>query len=347
VTTPSLAARLGAPVDPIAARHPEIARWRPPTTADIDAVHAVFVAGDTVDHPTWITPRQDIAEYFALSHVDPTRDMIVAETEDGRIVAAGGAFLHPAREGGALTVLVEGTVHPEHRRRGIGTVLHAWLDARAVQAVAEAASQLPDGGVRAELKTSSDEHNADLIALAERVGYRIERWFSTMVRDLAAPVPAVSAPDGIQVVPFSHDRDEDARIARNDAFRDHWGSRPTDPERWAQYVGGDFFRPDLCRLAIDEGGRIAAFCLASVNEGDWAGHGASHAYIDLIGVVRDHRRRGLAPLVVAAALQAMADAGLAQAVLDVDTASPTGANTLYENLGFRATERHVSLVRHL
>jgi hypothetical protein len=33
-------------------------------------------------------------------------------------------------------------------------------------------------------------------------------------------------------------------------------------------------------------------------------------------------------------------------VLDVDTASKTGANTLYERLGFRATHRQQALVRH-
>jgi mycothiol synthase len=32
-------------------------------------------------------------------------------------------------------------------------------------------------------------------------------------------------------------------------------------------------------------------------------------------------------------------------VLDVDTASKTGAHTLYERLGFRATQRQQALVR--
>ena len=115
----------------------------------------------------------------------------------------------------------------------------------------------------------------------------------------------------------------------------------------AKFVGGEFFRPDLSRLVVDADGAIAAFCLVSVNEDDWATLGASHAYIDLIGVVREHRRRGLAPLVISGALQAIADAGLAKAVLDVDTASPTGANTLYERLGFVATERSVALVKKI
>ncbi|WP_241965240.1 GNAT family N-acetyltransferase [Microbacterium telephonicum] len=162
-----------------------------------------------------------------------------------------------------------------------------------------------------------------------------------------AGAPAVEAPNDIRIVPYTRDRDEDARVARNDAFRDHWGSLPTQSESWAKFVGGEHFRPDLSRIAVDADGAIAAFCLASVNEDDWELLGASHAYIDLIGVVRGHRRRGLAPAVIAGALAAIADAGLQQTVLDVDTASPTGANTLYEGLGFRATERSVAFVERL
>ena len=46
-------------------------------------------------------------------------------------------------------------------------------------------------------------------------------------------------------------------------------------------------------------------------------------------------------------LAAIAAAGLERAVLDVDTASPTGANTLYEGLDFHATERSVALVERV
>jgi ribosomal protein S18 acetylase RimI-like enzyme len=51
--------------------------------------------------------------------------------------------------------------------------------------------------------------------------------------------------------------------------------------------------------------------------------------------------------VIAETLAAIAEAGLEKAVLDVDTESPTGAHTLYEGLGFTATERSLALVRHL
>jgi len=174
-----------------------------------------------------------------------------------------------------------------------------------------------------------------------------ERWFSTMVRDLSEPIPEVEASgsEDVAIVAYSPERREPTRLARNDAFRDHWGSLETPPERWGRFIEGRLVRPDLCRLAV-EGDRVVAFAIGSVNEEDWHVQGYSSVYIDLIGVVRDRRGRRLAPAVITALLRAAKDAGLDKAVLDVDTESPTGANSLYGNLGFEATERMVALVQH-
>lgn len=331
--------------------HPDIAVWRSPTEADIDGMHAVAAAADAVDHPTWITPREDIADTFDLPFIDHSRDSLVAVDADGRIVGFVSALLHPSRAG-QLTVNLGGAVHPDHRRRGIGTLLLAWQRARALERLAEVAPTLepaasldpPVEAWAADLKVYAEESNVDQQAIAARVGFRPERWFTTMERDMTLPVPELAAPAGLSIVPFTHDRDDDARLARNDAFRDHWGSLPSQPETWQKFVGGPFFRADLSRLAVDADGQIVGFCLASVNEDDWQALGASNSYIDLIGVVRAHRRRGIAPLVIAGTLGAIRDAGLERAVLDVDTASPTGANTLYEGLGFHATSQEVALV---
>ncbi len=323
--------------------------WRMATPDDVDAIHSVLAAADRVDHPTWTTPREEVADTFDLPHIDHTRDTIIGFGVDGEPVAFGSAFLHPSRQG-TLTVNLGGAVVPALRRHGIGAGIYGWQLSRALQQLAEAASAVADTADTtwsAEVKSYAEETDLGSRRIAEGLGFRAERWFSSMVRDQSEPVGALTPPAGMSVVPYTHDRDDDARQARNDAFRDHWGSLDSQPETWAKFVGGEFFRPDLSRLVVDADGAIAAFCLVSVNEEDWATLGASHAYIDLIGVVRGHRRRGLAPLVISGALQAIADAGLEKAVLDVDTASPTGANTLYERLGFVATERSVALVLSL
>lgn len=347
VTPAHLADRLEKTPGPQLPSHPAIAVWRAAASADIDAIHAVVSAADAVDHPTWTTPRQDVAEAFESTHIDPARDTLVAVTADGEIVATGVSALHPSRAGGMLSVDLSGAVHPQWRRRGIGTALLRWLDARAQQQVARAAQSLEGGGSEGRLKAYVEEPNTDHATILAAQGYTAERWFSTMERDLAQPVTALPMPEGISLVPYDRARDADALAARNDAFRDHWGSLPSNEERWQQFVGGDFFRPDLSRMAVTDDGQIVAFCLASVNEEDFVALGASHAYIDLIGVIRSHRKRGLAPLVIAAALEAVRAEGFERAVLDVDTDSPTGANRLYEEVGFVATHRVVAMVRRL
>ena len=68
---------------------------------------------------------------------------------------------------------------------------------------------------------------------------------------------------------------------------------------------------------LDGDGAVVGFCLASVNEDDWVTMGASSAYIELIGVVRAHRGRRVAPAVITGTLAAIAAAGLERAVLFV------------------------------
>lgn len=336
--------RSGVDGNPALPQYPDVALWRTATREDIDDIHGVFAAADAVDHPSWITPREEVADTFDLPHIDHARDTLIGFSEDGRAIAAGSSFLHPSRSE-KLSVHLAGSVHPAWRRRGIGRELFTWQNARAERQVAEAAEAAAGAEtLPVELKTYAEAVNVGHQALAAAFGFTAERWFATMVRQ-RSEIPDVAQPDGVEVVAYSSDREDDAREARNDAFRDHWGSLPSTPEGWRKFVGSEFFRADLSRLVLDGGRRIIAFCLVTVNHDDWEARGRSNAYIDLIGVIRDRRRQGLAPLVIAHALQAIADADIDEAILDVDTASSTGANTLYEGLGFVAEERSVALVR--
>jgi ribosomal protein S18 acetylase RimI-like enzyme len=332
-----------APETPV---HPDILTWRTATRDDIDAIHEVRAAADAVDHPTWITPREDIVDTFELSHIDHARDTLLGFTSDGTLVVFASSFLHPSRAG-TLTTVLGGAVHPAWRRRGIGSAALTWSHARAREQLTEVELSLTPGEWQREIKIYAEETTPDVVTIARPLGFAVERWFTTMVRDMRDPLPHLEDVAGTTIVPYTEDRALDVLGARNDAFRDHWGSLPTTEESWRRFVGGEFLRPDLSRLLLDADGRVIAFCLASVIEDDWEAMGASHAYIDLIGVVRDHRRRGFAPRVIAGSLAAIAGAGLEKAVLDVDTASPTGANTLYEGLGFAPTERSMALVQHL
>lgn len=336
-----LAERVTAPVTLALPQHKDIASWRPASPADLDAVWQMQQQSDSVDHPDWTTPREELEEHYAASHVDLARDSILAFDVDGRIAAHGYVLLRPGQETRVQSYLI-GTVRPDQRGRGIGRLLLDWQLGRSRQQLAGSDKALPGWSM-----IYAEQGNGQAISLAERAGFEIQRYFTAMNRVVADPIPELGTPDGIRIVHCTPDLFDATLVARNDAFRDHWGSQPRLPEQWAAFTGGSQFRSDLSWAAIAGDGdeqQVVAFALSTLNEDDWPLQGYTSGYVALIGVVRGWRGRRLAPALLARLLHSYRAAGLERAVLDVDTASPTGANGLYERMGFVATTQEVALV---
>lgn len=343
-----LSERVDAPAVVPVPEHPDVALWRPATIADVDAIVAFTGAVEAVDHPTWSTARVEIVDDFESSHINPATDKLLGFAADGTLIAEGRAT-RAAVIDTRVQAYAMGSVHPDWRGRGIGRQLMAWTLGRAQQHLAASESTLPGWVI-----TYTEESNTAAMRVAERAGLSVQRYFTTMERELALPIPEIVIPAGVRIVQFTPRFAEATRLARNDSFRDHWGSQPSAAESWGKFVGSDLFRPDLSWIAVEaapgavdataDGQRVVAFALSSVNRDDWALQGYSSAYIDLIGVARHRRGQKLAPAILAAQLRAAAAEGLERAILDVDTASPTGADALYAGMGFVATEREVALV---
>lgn len=340
VTLP-LSSRVDAPQELPIPSHADVARWRPASPEDIDAILATQALSDRLDHPEWTTTREDLEEDFRAAHIDMSRDSLVGFDADGAVAAYGFVILGPGQDSRVQSYL-PGTVRPDLRGRGVGRCLLDWQRGRSRQQLASSEKTIP-GWSMIDVANGNDA----ALALAQDMGFVISRYFTTMNRVAAEPVPEIAAPDGIRIVRCTPDLFEAARLARNDAFRDHWGSQPRVPEEWAKFTGSSKFRPELSWVALEGSGadaRVVAFALTSLNEHDWEAQGFSSGYIELIGVVRDWRGRRLAPALISRLLTSFGEAGLERAVLDVDTASPTGANSLYERLGFRATTQEIALV---
>lgn len=299
---------------------------------------ALHAACDPVDHPTHVTPRETAAHLFGVTHVDPARDTIIGFNDVGDAVAFGAMTLHPSRETDVYGFF-GGRVHPDLRRRGVGAEVFRWEHERGLQALAETDSDLP-----AALFFTADENSAGARALADSRGLRIERYFTTMVRDLATPVtgPEIDETE-LRILPYDPSWKEAVRLARNDAFRDHWGSLSTPPESWDLFVGSEHFRNDHSWIAV-AGDEVAAFSLSTVDEDDWEQQGYSSVYIEYVGVRRAWRGKKLAPAVIATLLRNAREAGLERAVLDVDTENPSGAHNLYGSLDFVAGDVEASFV---
>lgn len=334
--TGPLSSRVSAPAEVGLPAGPSAVSWRRATHADVPALVEMHAAMAATDHPDWSETHEQLEEDLTRTWSDPQTDTALAEA-DGRIVAYG-VQLCPAEVETLVRSYSFGGVHPEYRGRGIGRELLAWHRIRARQQLAAFDVELPGQHV-----WHVEERNPSGLRLAARSGMRAERYSNKMERDLAEPIPELELPEGLRLV--TPTRADTARLleARNETFRDHWGSQPMAPEDWESMMSQSTSRFDLSAMALD-GDRVAGFVMSAVYPDDFERQGFRGGYIPYVGVVRDWRRRGVAPALLADVFRKHRAEGLERASLDVDTENPTGALSLYTGMGFAATSRSVTFV---
>jgi mycothiol synthase len=304
---------------------------RPLTPADVPAWADLYLAIEAADHTGEHVGANELTELFEHPYCDFPRGSVAAFDADGAMAAF--CYLETRTTADPVHDLrMEGGVHPEHRGLGLGTALLDWAD-RAAQPLHQ--ERFP--GRPLTLCGGALAHNTAAVGLFAAHGYRTARWFNDMRMDLARPLPESPVPTGTVFLPFAPERTEDARLVRNEAFLDHWGSTVSTPESWHHVVTGSGFRPELTFVAYAEaGGEPLALVLVWESEAHLQATGSRDLYIALVGTRRIGRRRGLASALLSHVLGLGREAGFATASLGVDADSPTGALGLYERLGFRA-----------
>ena len=314
---------------------PEGIEARSIDTGDADAWAELLAAKEKIDQEGENYGPQDLLDVLNDPHVDAALDTIGLWAE-GRMVAYGKA--HAAESVIDVDrVRTGGTVHPQWRRRGVGTALMHWLIERAAELHAVKHPDAPG-----EVGNSAISTNIGADRLLQKFGFKECRYFFDMKRSLDLAVPQVQLADGVRLVPFDMSMDEALRATHNEVFLDHWGSTPKDEESWKiEVTGARAFRGGSSYLVLD-GETIAAYVLGYEWEADTAVTGIKELYIGYLGTRRSHRGRGLARAALAKVLTGAAHSGYQRAGLGVDANNPTGALGLYESLGFSVHSKWVT-----
>lgn len=348
--------------------------WLPLGPGDNLELAELVARSESVDNPPYRTTAVETAEYF----LDPTYSGVAGRDRSGVMRAFALVRLRPAAE---LYASFTGVVDPDWRGRGVGRALLHWQTERARHLIgAERAARAGTDGDEAAASGSSLDAGAPVpvatppLGLAEITGGRVSdggpapahivttvlegdeeigshlvemgfaptRWFRELRRPLAQEIPSVDLDGFVTIEPWTTELDEAAWRAHNQAWSQGTGAGAISLEEWRS--ARTYFAPRWSFVALDHSGdraRVAGYLLSSRYEQDWPALGWREGYTDMLGVLGEYRTRQVAPALLTAAMRAYATDRMQYAATGVDSANPTGALDLYEELGYQPTRGQV------
>jgi GNAT superfamily N-acetyltransferase len=294
---------------------------RPPEPTDVEAIFGLVSAHNTALLGFADCTVGDIADRVVEPGFDRMTDGWLVLAADGLPVGYGSAFGKAAGE----TIELEVTAQDPS--------VAAWLYDQSMTR----AREMGRHGGHAEITVDIFAYRADelLRQLLSDHDFVSGTTYRRMRIDHTGPVVAPAPPPGV-VVRRGVYGDEARQAAHDtivDCFRGQFGFVPRPHEEWLEFRENStlFDWSQLCLLEID--GKGVAFrdsCDMSLDTEN-CGHIAG------LGVVEQHRGRGLAKFLLHDAFALDAAAGRVGTILLVDTNNPSRAMDLYASVGMTPT----------
>lgn len=228
----------------------------------------------------------------------------------------------------------EGRVDPGHGSAGIGS----FLLGRVVDRARAAAAHNPDLPV--VLRTTLVDPRPSTLRWFEARGLVPERHMLQLRIDLTADLPQPAWPAGTRGVRADELAPDAVHAALVTAFADHHLGATEDFATW-HAVAVERGRVQLWAsvVAVDDDGTPVGVALGHVGGQGDPGLGV----IAELGVVPDHRGRGLATAVLRASFRRFAALGVQRVGLEVDDVTLDGALRLYQRAGMEVVHHTVVL----
>ena len=314
------------PPTPVVPRLPVLA-YRPfRDEGDFASLSELYCAASRFDGIPWLPTAANVRSDFEYqAGLELTSDLLLAE-HDGRLL--GMTEVNRVVRDGRPVYELAGTVHPDVRRRGLGTALLDWAIERAGRRAA-----VEDPGSAVELGAESEDQEAGHRALLARAGFRPVRHFFLMRRPSLDEVPDAPLPDGLEIRRVTEEQRRRILDAEFEAFEDHWNSRERTEGSYLRTLTNPELDTDLWVVAWD-GDDVAGVVENWIWREENEGLGVKRGWLERISVRRRWRRRGLARAITAESLRRLRAAGMTEGMLGVDAENPNGALGLYEGLGF-------------
>ena len=296
---------------------------------DVEPALELFKAwSQSVIQKNDINDADAIRREWVSPNFDPAHDIRVVFSPEGKLVGYIEVWttqkppVHP---------WMWGRVHPDFSDLGIGSWLLQWAEERARQVLTDLPTDLRFAPRIGTYRPAEGSRK-----LFEDFGYKLIRSTYQMRIDMQAPPPAPLWAEGITLKTFTPEIGIEAVYRADDeAFCDHFGYIQAPFEeglaRFKHFMMGEDFDPSLWFLAMD-GDEVAGICLGRAKAYDDPEAG----YINILGVRRAWRKRGLGLALLHHSFGEFRRRGVHSVSLHVDAQSLTGALRLYEKAGMHA-----------
>lgn len=261
---------------------------RPATNLDIENIANLLTSVFSYDGIPIVQTAGELEEEFIAPSCTIENDVKVVELE-GRIIGVTYTYFLSS-ESKEERCYIFGGVLPEFRQHGVGTTLMTWAIQHGESLLQSTGRTLPK-----YLRANVSRQNESAARLFAKYGMKPVRFEEDMIRDLAN-LPEMHVNPKYAIVPWDSARNEEARIVKNLAFQDHWGSTPSSNEHWLQMVNGSTARLDHSFFAVNQQQEIVGLLLTHRHESDDELLGKRIGWIDKLATLAEHRKQSIAKI---------------------------------------------------
>ena len=282
---------------------------------DFDKYVQLHVESEKLEPSGRFISAQGLSDILKRPNFAPETDLFVAELS-GNLVGCLSLTL----ESGIQRVLLDGLVHPLHRRKGIATELFS----SGLQRVSK--SGIPSAQV------SVLETNASAKGLLYRLRFTFIRHFFEMRLDMNS-VRLPTARQGVTNSRRLKQGEENLLTEiQNRCFADTWGFNHNTEEEIAYRLNMHGRSPDDVILTYLED-RPIGYCWTIINAEENEKREKSKGLIHMLGVDPHYRQQEIGRTILLNGLEDLKARGVDTVELTVDNENPA-ACSLYESVGF-------------